>query len=87
LIADACRALEVTAMNIFARNRWQLGFVACNLLSVYLSKFVIKAGYISLTERLGYFLISLYLKKIRISLCLRRMHEIRSTWCNAIDFS
>ena len=50
LIADACRALEVTVMDIFVRNGWRLviGFVACNLLPVYLSKFVIKAGYITL---------------------------------------
>ena len=31
LIADACRALEVTAMDIFARNGWQFSNRLCGL--------------------------------------------------------
>jgi len=31
LIADACHALEVTAMDIFARNRWQFSNRLCGL--------------------------------------------------------
>ena len=31
LIADACRALEVTAMDIFTRNGWQFSNRLCGL--------------------------------------------------------
>ena len=61
MIADACRALEVTAMDIFARNGWQLGFVACNLLFVSLK--ICNKSWIYLLDREAGILFNIPLSK------------------------